>query len=104
MKLREARRIVHQVGGQELQRDRLSEPEIVGAVDLAHAAAPERRDDAVTVGEEVPGAKRPQSVPLLDPSVAAEGASSPVRRVCESIGSWCPPSDGRSAYFVCDCA
>ena len=37
--------------GQELQRDRLAERQVVGAIDLAHAASPEQRDDAVAVGE-----------------------------------------------------
>ena len=36
---------------QELQRDRLAELEVVGAVDLAHAAAPEQPDDAEAIGE-----------------------------------------------------
>ena len=56
VELREARRIVRDVVGQELEGDRLSELEVVGAVDLAHAAAPERRDDAEAAGED--GARR----------------------------------------------
>ena len=45
--------------GQELQRDRLAELEVVGAVDLAHAAAAEQADDPVALrehraGQEVP--------------------------------------------------
>ena len=40
---------------QELQRDRLTERQVVGAVDLAHAAPAEHRDDAVAAGEEGAG-------------------------------------------------
>ena len=36
---------------QELQRDRLAELQVVGAIDLAHAAAPEQADDPVALGE-----------------------------------------------------
>ncbi len=45
--------ISFEIGRQELQRDGLAEPEVVGAVDLAHAAAPDQRDDAVAVGQDV---------------------------------------------------
>ena len=48
-----------EVVGQELQRDGLAELEIVGAVDLAHAAAAERRDDAEAAGEERAGGEAP---------------------------------------------
>ena len=37
---------------QELQRDRLAELQVVGAVDLAHAAAAEQADDPVALGED----------------------------------------------------
>ena len=37
---------------QELQRDRLAELQVVGAIDLAHAAAPEEADDAVALGDD----------------------------------------------------
>ena len=42
--------------GQELQRDRLIEREVVGAVHLAHAAAAEQRDEPVAAGDD--GARR----------------------------------------------
>ena len=42
---------------QELQGDRLTELEIVRAVDFAHPAAPEARHDAKAVGEERPCTK-----------------------------------------------
>ncbi len=45
------RRIVGEMGGQELQRDRLAELQVVGAVDLAHAAPAEQPDDAVALAE-----------------------------------------------------
>ena len=47
VKLRETHRIVTKVLGQELQRDRLPEAHVIGAIDLAHPAAPEKADDAV---------------------------------------------------------
>ena len=43
---------------QQFQRDRLAEFEVIGAVDLAHAAAPEQCDDAVAAASTVPGTKR----------------------------------------------
>ena len=46
--------------GQELERDWLAEPQIVGAVDLAHAAAPEQADNAdIAPSSKSPGANRP---------------------------------------------
>ena len=45
--------------GKELERHGLPELEVVGAVHLAHPAAPERRDDAEPAGEQRPGAKAP---------------------------------------------
>ena len=59
VELREARRVVHQFIGKQLERDRLSELEILGAVDLAHAAAAERGDDAEAAGEEGAGGEAP---------------------------------------------
>ena len=44
---------------EKLQRDRLADLEIVGAIDLAHAAAAEPRDDAEPVGEQRAGTKAP---------------------------------------------
>ena len=38
--------------GQELQRDRLIERQVVGAIDLAHAAATEQRDQAIAAGDD----------------------------------------------------
>ncbi len=43
---------------QELQRDGLPEREVVGAVDLAHAAAAEEADDAVALGQQGAGGDR----------------------------------------------
>ena len=58
----EPRGIAVDVAGQELERDRLAELQVVGAIDLAHAAAAEPADDAVAAAEEWPGAKRPWSM------------------------------------------
>ena len=44
-----------QLLGQELERHRLAELEVVGAVDLAHAAHADALDHAVAAGEDVAG-------------------------------------------------
>ena len=41
------------VARQELQRDGLAELQVVGAVDLAHAAFAEQADHAIAVGEDL---------------------------------------------------
>src|SRR5207249_1555573 len=51
MKAGEPRGVVRERGPDELERYRLGEPEIVGAVHLAHAAASEQRGNPVTVVE-----------------------------------------------------
>jgi hypothetical protein len=43
---------------QEFQGDRLSELQVVGAIDLAHAAAAEETDDAIALGENRAGCAR----------------------------------------------
>ncbi len=52
VQLRQLRRIAVDVGGQELERDRLTELEIVGAINLAHPAAPAALDDAIAAAEQ----------------------------------------------------
>ena len=59
MELRQARGIAIDVGGQELERDRLSELQIVGAVDLAHPAAADAPDDPIAAAEQRSGRKAP---------------------------------------------
>ncbi len=51
VELRQSRWISIDVRRQELQRDRLSELQVVCAVDLAHAAAADAFDDAVAAAE-----------------------------------------------------
>ena len=51
VQLRQSRWIAIDIRRQELQRDRLSELQVVCAVDLAHAAAAEAFDDAVSAAE-----------------------------------------------------
>ncbi len=46
-------RFVSQVVGQQLEGDRLTEPQIVRPIDLTHAAAAEQPDDPVTAVEHV---------------------------------------------------
>jgi hypothetical protein len=52
---RECRRVLRERGGQKLERDRLLEFQVVGAVDLAHAPAAQQPDDAVAPGQLVAG-------------------------------------------------
>ena len=52
VELREVRRIAGDPFGQELQRDRLIERQIVGAIDFAHAAAAEQRDQPIAAGDD----------------------------------------------------
>ena len=40
-------RVSRQLAWQELDRDLTIEPRVAGAIDLAHAAGPDRRDDLV---------------------------------------------------------
>jgi len=77
VELREPRRIGGGALGQELQRDRLIEREVVGAVDLAHAAAPQQADDAEAAGEHH---ARGKSAALADRSCCAGSACARGRR------------------------
>jgi hypothetical protein len=52
VELREARGILNEMLRKQLERDRLTELQVVGAIDLAHAAAAERCDDAKAAGED----------------------------------------------------
>ncbi len=52
VELGQARRILVDVGRQELERDRLAELQVVGAIHLAHAAAAQALDDAVASAEQ----------------------------------------------------
>ena len=55
MKTRERRAVTQEVFGKKLQRNRLAQLEIIGAVNFAHAAFAEQPDDAVTIGEDGAG-------------------------------------------------
>ena len=48
-------RVAREAGGKELQRDRLVELRVVGAIDLAHAAGAEEAGDAVAAGDDRAG-------------------------------------------------
>ncbi len=58
VKLREAIAVGGDAGGQEFERDRLVERQVVGAVDLAHSAAAEQRHEAVASGDDRAGSER----------------------------------------------
>jgi hypothetical protein len=57
VQLRQARGIVVHFRWEELQRDRLTELQIVGAEDFAHAAAAESADDPVAAAEDRAGSE-----------------------------------------------
>jgi hypothetical protein len=62
MELGEPRRIALQIDWKELQRDGLPETQVVSAVDLAHAAAPEETNNSVSFAEN--GTRR--KAPMVD--------------------------------------
>jgi len=51
--------IAFEFDGQEFERDRLAELEILGAVNLAHPTATEQTDDAVALADQGAGSKPP---------------------------------------------
>ena len=55
VKLGQTRCVARDGLGQELQRHRLIERQILGAIDLAHAAAAEHRDEAISAGNDRAG-------------------------------------------------
>ena len=55
MKARQRRAIAQQVFRKKLECDRLSEFQIVSAIDFAHAAFAEQADDAIAIGEDGSG-------------------------------------------------
>ena len=55
MKAREQPRVAGRCFGQKLERDGLAELQVGGAIDLAHAAAPEQADDPVAAAEQCAG-------------------------------------------------
>jgi len=55
METRECDAIQHELFRQEFQGDVLVEFQVFGAIDLAHPAASDERDDAISVGEERAG-------------------------------------------------
>ena len=54
-KARDAFRVVHNRIGQDLERDLASERHVTRAVDLAHSAFAQRRDDFIRPDPESPG-------------------------------------------------
>ena len=69
----ERRRPRHHRLGQELQRDRLAEPEIVGAIHLAHAADAEQADDPEPLPEHRAGGESPGRDPIGRPEATDVG-------------------------------
>src|SRR5690242_16912904 len=64
VKATEEDRIARQASGEKLQSDRLIELGVVGAIDLAHAAAAENAGDAVTTGDDRPRRKLRFDTPM----------------------------------------
>src|SRR5687767_2947003 len=52
MKTRQRRAVGEETIGQKLERDRLTELEVVGPIDLPHSAPSQQTNDAVAVGED----------------------------------------------------
>ncbi len=75
------------VARQELQRDRLAELQVVGAIDLAHAAAAEQADHAVAAGE--------HDTRKVAPAIA--GRARRLRRRVR-IGGWGSRDDGAGIH------
>jgi hypothetical protein len=80
VELREADGIVLEAVGQELQGDRLAEPQIVGAVHLAHAALAEHRDDAIATVENRSGTEPSVRDRVRRGQPPARGGGRPRRR------------------------
>ena len=97
--------------GQELERDRLAELQVVGAVDLAHAAAAEQADDAIAAAED----RARREAPVVDrarrrkptgstrsmtscgnPSNRGPGIGDPATRSSSATGSIPRPERGAS--------
>ena len=70
VELHQARRIAIELRRQELQRDRLPQLQIVGAVDLAHPASSEPADDPIASAEKRAG----REAPVIDFTAAREPA------------------------------
>jgi hypothetical protein len=70
VELRQTHRVVAKRDGQELQRHRLAEAEVVGAVDLAHPTLPQQPDDPVAPVEDRARLKQP----MVDRTGRAEPA------------------------------
>src|SRR5262249_49058838 len=100
VELRQPRRVAIHLLGQELQRDRLAELQVVGAIDLAHAAAPEPSDDAIPVVED----RSRREPPVIDRLGFRQPRARP-RAARAGIGSVAPgastllPGPGASALI-----
>jgi hypothetical protein len=54
--------VTFQIWWKKLERDRLTDLEVVGAIDFSHPAAPRERDDSISIPEE--GSGEEASVPV----------------------------------------
>ena len=91
VELGEPLRILGNGRRQELQRDGLAEPQILGTVDLAHAATADQPEDAVALGEQRTRGHRIAGGP--DPTTASRDAM-PRRRTGATPARRCPTGAG----------
>ena len=77
----------------QLERDRLTELQVLGAIDLAHAATAGRCDDAKAAGEESAGGEAPQS----EPGDESPPATAPAAALAVPLPAASPESRVRSS-------
>ena len=94
VQLGEPRGVAVDVGRQELERDRLPELEVVGAEDLAHAAAAQSADNPVAAAEERAGGK----AAVID---AAGGGEQAARLAGRTLRRTCPRTTRSAAGRAC---
>ena len=75
----------------QLQRDGLAQPQVVRPIHLAHCAAPEQADDAVSSGKDAPW-RKPRIVQRVEPeagrNVGSSGGLHATGRPCAANGRW----------------
>ena len=83
--------------GQEFERDRLVERQIVGAVDLAHAALAEHGDDAVAAAEQFAGSEAALRARELEDMRLVRAAVAAGRAIRHGLRGERIDRDGRAA-------
>ena len=96
-------RVAFDVARQKFQRDGLSEFQVLGAIDLTHAAATEQRDHAVAVADhlsrdEVPAIERRLRRRGTDDGFRVGGGDRRAARAAELLGRRVGRAAGRAAH------